>query len=86
MFKTLRILSLLLLLFLGIQCASRPYRPNYNEHTSHNDIVKSRNRIVQNHADDEIRRSNLQRKRGRKDRQAKKTQRKAAKYSKKLIK
>jgi hypothetical protein len=82
----LRILFIFLLSILGFQCSQRPYQPNYNQQTSHNNTVKTRNKIVQKQADDEIRRSNLQRKRARKTKEAKKQTKKANKYSKKLVK
>ncbi len=82
----LRILFIFLVLILGLQCSQRPYQPNYNQETSHNNTVKTRNKIVQKQADHEIRRSNLQRKRARKTRKAKQLNKKADKYSKKLVK
>ena len=82
----LRILFIFLLSILGLQCSQRPYQPNYNQQTNHNNTVKTRNKIVQKQADDEIRRSNLQRKRARKTREAKHQTKKATKYSKKLVK
>ena len=82
----LRILFIFLLSILGFQCSQRPYQPNYNKQTSHNNTIKTRNKIVQDHANDEIRRSNLQRKRARKTRDAKHQNKKATKYSKKLVK
>lgn len=82
----LRIIFVFFVLILGFQCAKKPYQPNYNTRQTHNETVKSRTRMVQKHADWEIRRSNLQRKRARKDRVARHMNKKAEKYSKKLVK
>ena len=82
----IRILFIFLLSILGLQCSQRPYQPNYNQQTSHNNTIKTRNKIVQKQANTEIRRSNLQRKRARKTKEAKHQNKKANKYSKKLVK
>lgn len=82
----LRILFILLLSILGLQCSNRPYQPNYNQQKDHNNTVKARGKIVQDQANKEIRRSNLQRKRARKTRQAKHQTKKSNKFSKKLVK
>ncbi len=81
----LRILFILLISILGMQCTPRPYQPNYNKHVSHNDVVKSRAKMVQKQANREIKRSNLQRKRARKDRSLKHIGKKAKRHSKKLV-
>ncbi len=82
----LRFLFIFLVLILGLQCSHRPYQPNYNQQTSHNNTIKSRSAIIDRQSRQEIRRSNLQRKRARKDRKVKKLNKKANKYSRKLVK
>lgn len=82
----LRLLFILILVIVGLRCSKRPYQPNYNNHVSHNDVVKSRDKIVLKQAEREIRRSNLQRKRARKERSARHLNKKANKYSRKLVK
>jgi uncharacterized protein YlxW (UPF0749 family) len=81
-----RILFIFFLAILGFNCSHKPYQPNYNQQTSHNNTIKSRSAIIDRQSRQEIRRSNLQRKRARKDRKVKKLNKKANKYSRKLVK
>jgi hypothetical protein len=81
-----QILLIFFLAILGFDCSHRPYQPNYNQQTSHNNTIKSRSAIIDKQSRQEIRRSNLQRKRARKDRKVKRLNKKASKYSKKLVK
>lgn len=81
----LRILYILLVLILCMQCTPKPYQPNYNKDISHNDVMKNRGSMIQRHADREINRYNKQRKKARKKHSAKRLNKKAEKYSKKLV-
>ena len=82
----LRILVLIFIMMLGLQCSQRPYQPNYNTKSNHNAVVKERNKMVTRQAKREIKRSNKQRSKARRSRKAKRENNKAAKYAKKLIK
>jgi len=75
-----------MILISGLISCHNPYQPNYNTHTSHNDLVKVRKRMVEKQAQKEINRANKQRRRARKSRKVKKLQRKESKFAKKLIK
>jgi len=77
---------ILMILIAGLISCHKPYQPNYNTHTSHNDLVRVRKRMIEKQAKHEINRSNKQRKKARKSRKVKKLQRKEAKYARKLIK
>ena len=81
----LRILYIFLIVILCAQCSPKPYQPNYNKDVSHNDVMKNRNAIVQKQANREIKRVNKQRKQARKQHSSKRLNRKAEKYSKKLV-
>jgi hypothetical protein len=82
----IRILFLCLISLVLLCCAHRPYQPNYNKDVSHNDVIKNRQAMIQKQADGEIKRLNKQRKKERKRRSAKHLNKKADKYSKKLVK
>jgi hypothetical protein len=82
----LKTLLILMILISGLISCHKPYQPNYNTHTSHNDLVKARKRMVEKQAQKEINRANRQRRRARKSHKVKKLQRKESKYAKKLIK
>jgi hypothetical protein len=82
----LKTLLILMILISGLISCHKPYQPNYNTHTSHNDLVKARKRMVEKQAQKEINRANKQRRRARKSHKVKKLQRKESKYAKKLIK
>jgi hypothetical protein len=75
-----------MILIAGLFSCHKPYQPNYNTHTSHNDLVRVRKHMIEKQAKHEINRSNKQRKKARKSRKVKKLQRKEAKYARKLIK
>jgi len=81
----LRFLFIFLISILGFQCAKKPYQPNYNGKTSHNNTVKTRNQIVQREANSQIKAANKLRKNSRKARSAKSLNKQSKKDSKKLI-
>lgn len=59
----LRLLFILIIAFISLQCGNKPYRPNYNTSRTHNGDVDGRMRTVQRQTKKDIKAANKARKR-----------------------
>lgn len=89
MINFLRILILVFVTLLSIQCGNKPYQPNYNTSRTHNGDIAGRNRMVQRQCNRDIKAANKARKRASKKRvnrmnkrHEKRSDKKKKKYSK----
>lgn len=57
-----RLLFILFLAFVTIQCSPKPYKPNYNQSRTHNGDVAMRTRMVQKQCKRDIKNANKARK------------------------
>ena len=81
----LRILFIFFLLILTFGCGNKPYQPNYNTGTNHNNEMSTRNEMMQKRGESEINRMNKQRRKARKKSAAKHLARKSNRNQKKFI-